>query len=115
MPRVLLVGDDPDILRTVTFRLKEHGHRVSAASCGLEALRDGVARRMPDLLVAAALPDMTRAELLGHLRGFEGHEHLPALFLGGGEDAATTLSLPFTTADLVDAVAAALTATHARA
>ncbi len=48
--KILVVDDEPDVLETIQFRLKQEGYEVLTASNGLEGL--GVVRaQAPDLLV----------------------------------------------------------------
>ncbi len=82
MARVLVVDDDPDTLRLVTFRLARAGHRIMAAQSAVEALEQVARYGGPDLAVLdVGMPGMTGLELLQRLRGQHGLEHMPAIFL----------------------------------
>ena len=82
MARLLVVDDDPDTVKIVTFRLQAKGHRVVGAISGREAL-DAVANLgNPDLVILdVTMPDMTGPDLLAALRARDGQGKLPAIFL----------------------------------
>ena len=62
-PQILLVDDDPILVRTLQLNLERDGFQVAVASNGQEAL-DTLERRIPDLmLVDLLLPDMHGFEL----------------------------------------------------
>src|SRR6267378_2726004 len=66
--RVLVVDDEPAILRAVQTNLSGHGFRVDAASTGQEAL-DATARVRPDLvLLDLGLPDMDGLDVIRSIR-----------------------------------------------
>jgi len=80
--RVLLVDDDPLVLRVLRAQLEETGHAVTAVGSGaaaLAALEDGEA---VDLLVSdLSMPDMDGRELI---RAAQAHRPgLPAILLTG--------------------------------
>jgi two-component system, OmpR family, KDP operon response regulator KdpE len=67
--RVLVVDDEPAILRAVQTNLSGHGFRVDTAASGQEAL-DAAARFRPDLvLLDLGLPDMDGLDVIRSLRG----------------------------------------------
>jgi DNA-binding response OmpR family regulator len=58
MPRILITDDDPDIRQLVTYALADHGHEVSVAKDGKEAL-EHVTASPPDLMVLdVMMPEM---------------------------------------------------------
>jgi two-component system, OmpR family, KDP operon response regulator KdpE len=76
--RVLVVDDDPAILRTVQANLRGHGFQVDTAAYGQEAL-DRYARGHPDvLLLDLELPDMLGFEVIKHIRS---HASTPIIIL----------------------------------
>jgi CheY-like chemotaxis protein len=82
MARLLVVDDDPDTVRIVTFRLQAKGHRVIGATSAREALDAVSARGRPDVVILdVTMPDMTGLALLAELRALDGLDHLPAIFL----------------------------------
>src|SRR5215468_8499389 len=65
MERVLIVDDDPDIQRLVSFNLSQAGFQVLSASTGRTAL-DSVQQQPPDLIMLTA-----RSEEIDRVVGFE--------------------------------------------
>ena len=81
MARVLVVEDDPDILRLVTMILRRHGHDIAGVGAGDEALAYMLRNDTPDVVVLdVGLPGMSGLELLPRLRELA-QQHLPAIFL----------------------------------
>jgi CheY-like chemotaxis protein len=82
MARVLVVDDDPDMVRIVAFRLQAKGHRVIGTTSAEEALEAVAARGRPDVVVLdVSMPGMTGLDLLTELRAQDGLDTLPAIFL----------------------------------
>jgi two-component system, OmpR family, KDP operon response regulator KdpE len=70
MTRVLLVEDEPQLVRALRINLKTRGYEVDAAPDGRSAL-DLAARRHPDVVVLdLGLPDMDGVEVIKGLRGW---------------------------------------------
>jgi two-component system, OmpR family, KDP operon response regulator KdpE len=68
--RILVVDDEPQILRFLRPALETVGYTVEQAATGQECLRL-LAARMPDaLLLDLGLPDLDGQEVLHRLRGF---------------------------------------------
>jgi CheY-like chemotaxis protein len=122
MARLLVVDDDPDTVRIVTFRLQSKGHRVVGATSAQEALDTVSARGRPDVVILdVTMPDMTGLDLLTALRALDGLDHLPAIFLSarvlpadieaGKALGATYLTKPFIAAALLAAVEEAIVPT----
>jgi two-component system KDP operon response regulator KdpE len=66
--RVLVVDDDPGILKAVRTNLGRHGYLVDAAATGKEALVS-YARRHPDIiLLDLGLPDMDGTDVIREVR-----------------------------------------------
>lgn len=86
--RVLLVDDDPEIRHVARIALsKAGGHEVECAETGEEALAKAAERRPDAVLLDVLLPDADGLELLDRLRGIEGMETVPVVFLTGKSDA----------------------------
>lgn len=80
MIKVLVVDDEPQILRALRINLAAHGYDVATAATGAEALRRAAAA-VPDLIVLdLGLPDMDGGEVIAGLRGWTG---APILVLSG--------------------------------
>lgn len=70
MTRVLVVDDEPQIVRALELNLRARAYDVDAAGDGATALRL-VADRYPDVVVLdLGLPDMDGVEVLRRLRGW---------------------------------------------
>ncbi|HEY7483149.1 MAG TPA: response regulator [Streptosporangiaceae bacterium] len=70
MTRVLVVDDEPQLVRALRINLRARGYEVDAAPDGRTAL-DLAARRHPDVVVLdLGLPDMDGVEVINGLRGW---------------------------------------------
>ncbi|MET8560590.1 response regulator [Streptomyces flaveolus] len=70
MSRVLVVEDDPQLLRALTINLRARGYEVDAAADGATALSLAAAR-MPDaVLLDLGLPDIDGLDVITGLRGW---------------------------------------------
>ncbi|WP_237569626.1 response regulator [Mycolicibacterium lacusdiani] len=70
MTRVLVIDDEPQILRALRINLSVRGYEVHTAATGLEALTVA-AEHKPDVVVLdLGLPDMSGIEVLEGLRGW---------------------------------------------
>src|ERR1700744_2310090 len=69
MTRVLVVDDEPQILRALRINLRARRYEVNVAATGTEAL-EAAAAHPPDLVILdLGLPDMDGVEVIGGLRG----------------------------------------------
>src|SRR5262249_41874117 len=70
MARVLVVDDEPQILRALRINLRVRGYEVDTAASGTQAL-EMAARHPPDLVILdLGLPDLDGVEVIGGLRGW---------------------------------------------
>ncbi|MCG8917515.1 response regulator [Actinokineospora sp. PR83] len=70
MTRVLVVDDEPQIVRALRINLTAHGYEVVTAADGAAALR-AAAERHPDVVVLdLGLPDLDGVEVIEGLRGW---------------------------------------------
>jgi len=70
MTRVLVVDDEPQILRALRINLRARKYDVDIAASGSDALRHA-AQRPPDLVILdLGLPDLDGVEVIGGLRGW---------------------------------------------
>src|SRR5256885_6783364 len=81
MERVLIVDDDPDILRLVSYNLTQAGFDVATAATGRKAL-ESVQKRQPDLIILdLMLPDVDGMEVCRTLRQREDSRRIPIVML----------------------------------
>ena len=80
MTRVLVVDDEPQILRALAITLRARGYEVGTAGTGAAAL-EAATRLRPELVVLdLGLPDMDGAAVIAGLRGWSA---VPILVLSG--------------------------------
>jgi CheY-like chemotaxis protein len=85
-PRILIVDDDPDLLRALEQRLRKCGAEVSRASNGVDGFRIA-ARERPDAIVADyVMPDGGGHYLLWRLRSTPTTQHIPIVVVTGKQD-----------------------------
>ena len=78
--RVLIIEDEPALLRALRINLRARGYEVATASAGREALAEAK-RRPPDLvLLDLGLPDTDGGEVIRELRGWS---RAPVIVLSG--------------------------------
>jgi two-component system, OmpR family, KDP operon response regulator KdpE len=82
--RILVVDDEPAILRFLRAGLSSHGYAVLQAQTGQAAL-DAVRQRRPDVMVLdLGLPDLDGLEVIQHVRG--SGDMLPMIVLSIRDD-----------------------------
>ncbi|ASW55497.1 response regulator [Plantactinospora sp. KBS50] len=80
MTRILVVDDEPQILRALRINLRARGYDVQVAPDGTSALR-AAASQPPDLVVLdLGLPDLDGVEVI---RGLRGWTTVPIIVLSG--------------------------------
>ncbi|MEU1965193.1 response regulator [Micromonospora sediminicola] len=80
MTRILVVDDEPQILRALRINLRARGYDVEVADTGAAALK-AAAAHPPDLVVLdLGLPDLDGTEVIRGLRGWTG---VPIIVLSG--------------------------------
>jgi len=78
--RVLIVEDEPALLRALRINLRARGYDVATASAGREALAEA-RRRPPDaVLLDLGLPDTDGGQVIRELRGWS---RVPVIVLSG--------------------------------
>jgi two-component system KDP operon response regulator KdpE len=68
--RVLVIDDEPQILRALRINLSVRGYEVTTAASGAEALRSAADHRPDVIVLDLGLPDMSGIEVLAGLRGW---------------------------------------------
>jgi len=117
MPRVLLVDDDPTILRLLEVNFRLEGFETRSAACGEDAVM--MAAERPDAIVLdVTLPDMDGHDVYERIRGDRSLPPIPIVFLSArvrdeelaryGAAPVRFVAKPFDTAVLVQTVRAAI-------
>ncbi|HEX2892888.1 MAG TPA: response regulator [Marmoricola sp.] len=83
MSRVLVVDDEPQIVRALSINLRARGYDVATASDGEEALHVAAARPPDAVILDLGLPDIDGVDVIGGLRGWT---TVPILVLSGRND-----------------------------
>lgn len=83
--KILVVDDEPDILKVVSYRIKSHGYDVITAANGEKAL-EKIIEEKPDLiLLDLRLPGISGREVCEKIKNNEEYKHIPIVFLTAGE------------------------------
>ncbi|MFH1406648.1 MAG: response regulator [Candidatus Omnitrophota bacterium] len=79
--KILIVDDEQDILRIITFRLKNLGYELLTAGDGQAAL-DTIAKSRPDLIILdLRLPIIDGQEVCRRVKGDERTKDIPVILL----------------------------------
>jgi two-component system KDP operon response regulator KdpE len=70
MTRVLVVEDDPQLVRALVINMRARRYQVDAASDGAAALRLAAARQPDVVMLDLGLPDMDGVDVIRALRGW---------------------------------------------
>ena len=70
MSRILVVDDEPQIIRALTINLRAIGHEVGQAVNGRSALSEAANHRPDAVILDLGLPDMDGTEIIRSLRGW---------------------------------------------
>ena len=82
MSTVLVVDDDPALVRALTINLRARGYEVHAAATGAGALRMAAAHPPDAVVLDLGLPDLDGTEVIAGLRGWT---DVPILVLSARE------------------------------
>jgi len=83
MTRVLVVDDEPQILRALAINLRARGYDVATAGTGADALASAAAHHPELVVLDLGLPDLDGTEVIAGLRGWTS---VPILVLSGRTD-----------------------------
>ncbi|GCD88209.1 response regulator [Nocardioides sp. LS1] len=83
MTRVLVVDDEPQLLRALSINLRARHYEVCQAATGAEALRTAAAHPPDVVILDLGLPDMDGTDVIAGLRGWT---EVPILVLSGRTD-----------------------------
>jgi two-component system KDP operon response regulator KdpE len=83
MTQVLVVDDEPQLLRALSINLRARHYEVRVASNGAEALREAASHTPDVVILDLGLPDMDGTDVIAGLRGWT---DVPILVLSGRTD-----------------------------
>ncbi|WP_424188661.1 response regulator [Actinokineospora sp. G85] len=89
MTRVLVVDDEPQIVRALRINLTARGYEVVTAADGAGALRAAADRRPDVVILDLGLPDLDGAEVIEGIRGWTA---VPIIVLSARTDSADKVS-----------------------
>jgi CheY-like chemotaxis protein len=81
MPIILVVDDEPDIVRVVSRIMEARGHTVRTAHDGTEALAQVRAERPDVIILDLNLPGMNGFEVTSRLRADESTRSIPIVMM----------------------------------
>jgi two-component system, OmpR family, response regulator MtrA len=80
--RVLVVDDDPGIIKVVGIMLKVSGYGVLSTTSGAEAIEIARTQKPDVLLLDVVMPGVTGLEVLDRVRSFS---HVPVIIFSGNQ------------------------------
>jgi two-component system KDP operon response regulator KdpE len=116
MPQVLIVDDEPQLLRALGITLRAFSYEVHTAATGADALACAARQRLDLVILDLGLPDLEGTAVIRALRGWTS---VPIIVLSGRTDPATKtqaldlgaddyVTKPFSMAELNARIRAAL-------
>lgn len=79
--KILIIDDEPDIVKVIAFRLESLGYEIMRAGNGNEAI-EAVKSQLPDLiLLDYYLPDCKGTEIMKQIKELEGGGAIPIIFM----------------------------------
>jgi DNA-binding response OmpR family regulator len=79
--KILIVDDEPDLLRLLTYALQIEGYQIVTATTGAEALRKVQGERLDMAILDLMLPDMSGVEVCKQMRARPDTAELPIMIL----------------------------------
>ncbi len=79
--RILIVDDEPDILKSVKFILEKAGYEVFTADDGEEGVEMAKKQRPDIILLDLRLPGKDGFEVCGELKGDQNFRNIPIILL----------------------------------
>jgi len=79
--RILVVDDEPDIVRSLTLRLQAEGYQVSSAMDGLGATKKAIEEQPELILLDIGMPAGNGHIVVERLRNIDETSHIPVIYL----------------------------------
>ncbi len=79
--RILVVDDEPDIVRSLTLRLQAEGYQVSSAMDGLGATKKAIEEQPELILLDIGMPAGNGHVVVERLRNIDETSHIPVIYL----------------------------------
>ncbi|MDP8266877.1 MAG: response regulator [Candidatus Aceula meridiana] len=79
--KILVVDDEPDILKVIIFRLQKDGFEVKTASEGHQAMEIVRAEKFDLVLLDITLPGLNGYEICSQIKADENLKPIPVLFI----------------------------------
>ncbi|MCX7716418.1 MAG: response regulator [Endomicrobia bacterium] len=99
--RILIVDDEPDILKVTVFRIKKAGYEVITATDGKQGL-EMVKTEKPDMIfLDLGLPTMNGAEVCKALKSDEELKKIPIVIFSASSDKAAAIATEAEADDLL--------------
>jgi two-component system cell cycle response regulator DivK len=77
--KILVVEDDPDIMRILTHALTAVGHQVVPAYGGEDAIRKVKAQKFDLVLTDLSMPKVSGVEVIQAIKGDPATQHIPVV------------------------------------
>jgi two-component system, cell cycle response regulator DivK len=77
--KILVVEDDPDIMRILTHALSAVGHHVVPAYGGEDAIRKVKAQKFDLVLTDLSMPKVSGVEVIQAIKGDPATQHIPVV------------------------------------
>lgn len=79
--KILVIDDEPDIVKVVVFRLKNEGYDLEAAMDGQQGLERAKTMDPDIILLDITLPKMNGYEVCERLKAEEATRNIPVIFM----------------------------------
>ncbi len=79
--KILIVDDEPYLVRLMEYALKAEGHEIITAGTGTDAIKKAETERPDILILDVMLPDLNGIEVAQHLRAKPEFVHMPIIML----------------------------------
>jgi len=84
--KILIIDDEPDIIKVTAFRLKKVGFEVIIAIDGTSGLEKAASEKPDFILLDLGLPDIDGSEVCKKLKSTESLKKIPVVILSASSD-----------------------------